>query len=244
MGLLNTTFIGFVVGILGTGAGGLLTLLLNHPSNRLLSSILGFSGGIMVAIVCFDLVPEAMEMGGIYIGLTGLIFGSLLIALLDFVAPHAHFLENNDRSRFIRSGLLLGIGIAMHNLPEGLAIGSGYAHSTGLGLGLALVIALHNIPEGVAMATPMLIGGVAPAKIIAATILAGLPMGIGAFMGSALGSLSPAVLSFSLGFAGGAMLYISFDELIPNAQGMAEGHTSTYGCVVGVILGILISSST
>lgn len=244
MDIHNITLIGLAAGVFGTGAGGALAFLINRPSNRILSAVLGFSGGIMVAIVSFDLVPEAIEIGGIFTGLAGLVFGAVVIALLDFVTPHAHFLGNNDRSRFVRTGFLLCVGIAMHNLPEGLAIGSGYAHSSGLGLGLALVITLQNIPEGVAMAAPMLIGGVMPAKIFAATMLAGLPMGLGALIGAVLGSISPAVLSFSLGFAGGAMLYISFDELVPNAQNMAEGHTSTYGCVTGVILGILISSSS
>jgi len=241
MEILNTTLIGFLAGTLGTGIGALLTLIFKKPSNSLMSAILGFSGGIMTAVVCFDLIPEAIKEGGLRPALLGLIAGSLLIMLLDFVTPHAHFFADNDCGRFVRTGVLLGIGVAMHNLPEGLAIGAGYAHSTQLGLGLALIISLQNAPEGVAMATPMLVGGLKPIKILIYAVLAGIPMGIGAFLGGYFGDISCYLLSFYLGFAGGAMLYITFDELIPQSQGLHKGHSATFGAVAGIIVGITIS---
>lgn len=241
MNVLNTSFIGLLAGVIGTGLGAFTTFFLRKPNNKLLSIVMGFSGGIMISIVCFDLIPEALETGGVVYGIIGLIFGSIVIALLDFITPHAHLLSGNDNFRYVRTGALLGIGIALHNLPEGLAIGAGYAHSTELGLGLAVVISLQNAPEGMAMAVPMYIGRIKPWKIILASTLAGLPMGIGAFLGAKIGIISEHFLSVALGFAGGAMLYITFDELIPESQKIGKGHTATFSGVAGVIIGILIS---
>lgn len=90
------------------------------------------------------------------------------------------------------------------------------------------------------MATPMMIGGVDPKKVLIWTGAAGVPMGIGAFLGALIGHVSPLVLAVSLGFAAGAMLYIIFDEMIPDAQQLAEGHSGTFGGVAGVIAGILL----
>lgn len=241
MNILNTTLIGLLAGVIGTGLGALIAIFLCKPTYTTISTVLGFSGGIMISIVCFDLIPESLAVGGILYGLTGIILGSIIIALLDYITPHAHFISDNDNRRYVRTGILLGIGIAMHNLPEGLAIGAGYAHSTELGLSLAIVITLQNAPEGIAMAAPMYIGGVRPLKIILACLLAGLPMGIGAYIGAEVGTISEQFLSIALGFAAGAMLYISFDELIPQSHSIGRGHTATFSGVMGIIVGLLIS---
>ncbi len=139
-------------------------------------------------------------------------------------------------------GILLGLGIALHNIPEGLAIGAGYASSDQLGLELALIMGIHNLPEGVAIAAALDAGGCRKSKTMLITALAGLPMAAGAFIGAMLGIVSPLVLSVSLGFAAGAMLFVTCDELIPNAQNLARGHSATLGFLLGVVTGILIIS--
>ena len=136
----------------------------------------------------------------------------------------------------------MGLGIAMHNLPEGLAIGTGYVVSSLTGWRLMITMMIHNIPEGMAMAGPMAAAGVSCSKCMAITGAAGLPMGLGALVGAMLGKVSPATLAVSLGFASGAMLYIVFDELIPEAQAQAEGHSGTFGAVTGVIIGMAMLS--
>jgi len=112
-----------------------------------------------------------------------------------------------------------------------------------LGLGLAIVIALHNMPEGVAMAAPMTVGGVSKFKILLYTILAGVPMGIGALIGVVLGDISWALISLCLGFAGGAMLYITCGELIPKSIANYRGRTPIISTVLGFILGIIVSGA-
>ena len=241
--ILQITLIGLMAGMLGTGSGAVIALFVKNPSRSLIAFILGFAGGIMLAIVLIDLLPEAVEAGSLFTAMIGLITGSILILILDLKLPHFHIFETGDEmAKFIRTGTLLGLGIAMHNLPEGLAIGAGYIASPALGFTLAITIALHNIPEGIAMACPLCAGGMRIRWILLYTGLAGLPMGVGAFLGASIGAISPLILSLSLGFAGGAMLFIIFNELIPGSQNAGEGHAGTFGAVIGTIAGILLLS--
>ena len=240
--ILSIGIIGLLVGVLGTGAGGVVTSFLGKPGEGLLSVVLGFAGCIMLSVVFLDLIPEAFAVGGVVPSMVGIFLGTLVIMALDLVLPHTHFFsESEEGSRYVKTGMVLGLGIAMHNLPEGLAIGSGYTVGIDTGVGLAIAMALHNIPEGMAMATPMVIGGVDAKKVILWTGAAGLPMGVGAFLGALIGNLSPMVLAISLGFAAGAMLYIVFDEMIPDAQQLAQGHSGTFGGVAGVLAGIVLA---
>jgi len=241
--ILLISLIGLGAGVIGTGSGAIIALFVKNPSKALLSFILGFAGGIMLAIVLIDLLPEAVETGGLIVAISGLLIGAIFILFLDLKLPHFHFFETTEElARYIRTGTILGLGIAMHNLPEGIAIGASYVASPALGFTLALTIALHNIPEGIAMACPLCAGGMRLRWIIFYTAMAGLPMGLGALVGATLGSISPLILSLSLGFAGGAMLYIIFGELIPGAQNSGNGHAGTFGAVFGTIAGILLLS--
>lgn len=240
--MLMSALLGFAVGMVGTGAGGTVVFVLKKPTNRFMSIILGLSSGLMISIVCFDLLPEAFEMAGLSTGIIGIIVGVGMITLVDQMIPERDFADRGLRKGgYIRTGMLLGVGIAMHNFPEGLAIGSGLAAEIRLGLSLAAVIAFHNMPEGVAMATPMLAGGYSRIKIFLATIVAGIPMGFGAFFGAMLGEISPDLVSLCLAFAGGTMLFITCGELIPKSQNMHRGRASAFGIIVGMIAGIILS---
>ena len=137
----------------------------------------------------------------------------------------------------------MGVGIALHNLPEGLAIGSGFTAYEAYGLGLSIVIALHDIPEGIAMAIPLNIAGVGKFKVFLYTLLAAVPTGIGALIGYLLGEISQIFISICLGFAGGAMLYITCGELMPESRDLYRGRISTLGIILGIIAGIFITSS-
>lgn len=240
--ILKSALLGFAVGILGTGAGGAIAFVLKKPTNRFMSIILGLSSGLMISIVCFDLLPEAFEISGLSTGITGIILGVGIITLVDLVIPDKDFADSRIRSDgYIRTGILLGIGIAIHNFPEGLAIGSGFVAEIRLGLSLAAVIAFHNMPEGVAMATPMIVGKYSRVKIFLATVIAGIPMGFGALMGSILGEISPVFISLCLAFAGGTMLFITCGELIPKSQKIHRGRASSFGIIIGIIIGIILS---
>ena len=113
-----------------------------------------------------------------------------------------------NQNILLKTGIIVSIGLAIHNFPEGLAIGSGFDASIKLGLKLALAICLHDIPEGISMAVPMKNGGMKRTKVIFYVILSGITTGIGAFFGALVGSISEEVISICLSFAAGAMLYI------------------------------------
>lgn len=242
--LWRVTLIGMVAGIVGTGLGGLSITLLGIPKQSFLGFLMAFSSGIMIAVVFQDLIPEALHLGTVGSTFMGLLLGIGILILVNRHLPHTHGASqrreyDSQRSRFTRTGILLGLGIGMHNLPEGLAIGAGYVASEELGLGLAIALALHNIPEGMAMAGPMVAGGLSRKKVVMWTALAGLPMGIGAFVGSIFGSLSQFILSMALGFAAGAMIYLVFHELLPEAHKMNCPRIATSGAVIGILIGLL-----
>lgn len=233
---------GLFVGVFGTGLGGLIVALLGKPSDKVLGGILGFAGGIMLSVIFTDLIPEALIIGGFTPALIGLLTGSLLILSMDFLIPDQHFDKDlKHNSHLIKTGVILGIGIALHNIPEGLAIGVGYAANASLGYTLSIIMLIQNIPEGMAMAAPLYIGGVKRYKIVGITGLAGIPMGIGVLITSFFTDISPAILSFGLGFAAGAMLFIVFDEMIPSANTIGDNRAPTIGIFIGVIVGIFIS---
>lgn len=243
------TTIGFVCGMVGTGLGGFLTILLRHPTKRFMAVLLGFTSGIMLSVVCFDLLPEAFKLGNVWLSFFGMGIGVGLMLLIDEFIPSEMSLTKNARYKneaaygFIKSGILLGIGIAIHNFPEGLAIGSGFAANNNLGLGLTIIIALHDLPEGIAMAAPLKMGGIGKMKILMYTILTGIPTGIGAFIGELVGAISPLVICVCLSFAAGSMLFITCGELIPKSQSVYKGRISTLGMILGIMVGIFISNT-
>lgn len=241
--LFAVTCIGFLCGMVGTGLGGILTLLLKNPTKRFMAVLLGFTSGIMISVVCFDLLPEAFDFGGVFISLVGVVAGVGMILIIEQFIPERVSQKFSEDFDFIRSGILLGIGIAIHNFPEGLAVGSGFAASNYLGLGLAIVIGLHDMPEGIAMAAPLKMGGISRLKVLLYTVLAGIPMGFGAFVGELLGEISHNLICLCLSFAGGAMLYITCGELIPKTQNIYKGRISTIGMIAGIICGIIISTN-
>lgn len=211
-----------------------------------MSFILEFSAGLMMAVVCFDLLPHAFELGGLKLTILGIILGVIVIIYLDNLIKLSQFSKHLKvvNSRLLRAGILMAVGIALHNFPEGVAIGSGFDASVKLGISLAFVIAVHNIPEGLAMALPLKAGGMGSIKVCIYTLLVGIPMGIGAFIGALVGEISQEAIALCLGFAGGSMLYIVCGDLIPESKSIYKGRLSTIGNILGIILGIVISVGT
>lgn len=149
--------------------------------------------------------------------------------------------EKNTKSTnsLLKTGIIVSIGLALHNFPEGLAIGSGFGASLKLGYSLALAILLHDIPEGVSMAVPMKNGGMKIRKVIFYVILSGITTGIGAFFGALVGTISQEIIAICLSFAAGAMLYIVSGELIPESNKLYKGRIASIGNILGFMLGIL-----
>ena len=143
------------------------------------------------------------------------------------------------QNSLLKTGIIVGIGLAIHNFPEGLAIGSGFEASIKLGYALALAILLHDIPEGISMSVPMKSGGMGKTKAVVLTLLSGVTTGVGAFFGALVGGISSSVIGACLAFAAGAMLYIVSGELIPESNKIYQGRMGAMGNIIGFIIGIL-----
>jgi len=250
-----------IAGICGMGLGGLVSaVLLKRPSENMICWLLSFAAGVMVSIVCFGLVPETFELAGIAVSVIGLVLGTVVVMglnrLVDKITEkkgtvikvhetHEQLYHASryihDRTRLLRSGILMFIAIGLHNIPEGIAIGAGGSHSYSLGALLTLMIALHNIPEGMAIAAPLLAGGICKIKVIFITALCGATTLLGGLIGILIGSISDLAVALSLSAAGGAMLYIVFGELMPQSIIMTKNRAASMVTLFGIIVGLFIA---
>ncbi len=240
MEILKTCLLGLFFGTFGTTLGGIIGCIFNKVSNRFLSFILSFASGLMMAVICFDLIPEALKISNILITVIGILFGIFAMIYCDLLVQKKFSVDEELKSNnLLKTGIIVSIGLAIHNFPEGLAIGSGFDVSVKLGIGLAIAICLHDIPEGISMAVPMKNGGMAIWKVLLYVILSGITTGIGALAGAIIGNISQTIIAISLGFAAGAMLYIVSGELIPESNKLYKGRISAVGNMVGFIIGII-----
>lgn len=283
MDYLAIIVITFISGVGGTGLGGIVGAVLRRESNKIVSLLLSFAAGIMLAVVCFDLMSEPIDMmraGELpqyipVVVVAAVAVGYAVVYLLNYVIDkrtnhevqhidenhpataddldeliHSNHLESHKKANtnlFI-AGLVMMSAIALHNLPEGMVIGASYAVTpditsnlfSGSGFIMAIVIGLHNIPEGMAVSVPLISGGMGKAKAVSLTALSGLPTVIGAIAGFALGGINKIMLTLSLGFASGAMLYVVFGELLPESILMWKSKLPALSLFVGVLVGFLL----
>ena len=238
--ILNIAWLGLIFGMIGTTLGGVLGVFINFKTNKILSFILEFAAGLMTAIICFDLIPEALNIVSIGLCIFGIVLGIIAMIFCDnFI--NKLYKKNSKYNSLLKAGLIVGIGLTIHNFPEGLAIGSGFEVSESLGLSLAIAIAIHDFPEGISMAVPMNKGGFSKLKSIILTAISGITTGIGALVGAIIGNISEALIGISLAFAAGTMLYIVSCELIPESNKLYKGRFSSLGNMLGIILGIFVN---
>lgn len=147
--ILKTTLLGLFFGTFGTTIGGIIGVKLKNPSNKVLGFILSFASGLMTAIICFDLIPEAFELSNLFVSMIGIIIGIILMIICDLFISNKVNKSSKSNNGLLRTGIVVGIGLALHNFPEGLAIGSGFGASVTLGISLAIAICLHDVPEGI-----------------------------------------------------------------------------------------------
>lgn len=238
--MLQISLLGLFFGTIGTTLGGIIGIVSKKNSNKFLSFILAFASGLMLAVVCFDLIPESMEISSIYITILGIVLGIIAMIVCDKLVQNKFSSKSikNRNAGLLKTGIIVSIGLALHNVPEGLAIGSGFDASEALGYSLAIAICLHDIPEGISMAIPMKNGGMKPWKVMLYVILSGIATGIGALIGAVVGNISEEIIAICLAFAAGAMLYIVSGELIPESNKLYQGRMTAVGNMLGFIIGL------
>ena len=239
--ILNITSLGLIFGLIGTTVGGVVGANIKVVSNKVLGFILEFAAGLMTAIICFDLIPESLEIISILTCIIGILLGIATMIVCDNIISKINK-KNTKYNSLLKTGIIIGIGLTIHNFPEGLAIGSGFEVSKELGLSLAIAIAIHDFPEGISMAVPMSKGGLNKINVIILTAISGITTGLGALLGAIIGNISIKLIGISLAFAAGTMLYITSCELIPESNRLYKGRFSSLGNILGIILGIFVKT--
>ena len=231
---------GLIFGMVGTTIGGIIGAFLNIKSNKFLGFVLEFAAGLMTAVICFDLIPEGLEIVNISFCIVGIFIGIAAMILCDKIVNH-YCKESSklEKNNMLKTGIIIAIGLAVHNFPEGLAIGAGFEASNILGFKLAIAIALHDVPEGISISLPLKTSGSSRKKAIIITTLSGLTTGLGAFFGAIIGNISQTLIGISLSFAAGAMLYIVSCELIPESKRLYKGRFASLGNILGLVVGII-----
>ena len=251
-------FVGGSVAALATALGTLPVLFSQKLSDRVQDTLFGFGAGVMLAACAFSLVIPGLEAarssqafgGGPWAagGIVGsaILLGGLALLAMDRVLPHEHFIkgvEGRD-SRALRRTWLFVFAIALHNLPEGLAIGVGFAGGDALrGSALATGIAIQDVPEGLVVAAALLAAGYRRPFAVAIGMASGLVEPLGAVFGAAIVSHSALLLPWGLGFAAGAMLFVISHEIIPESHRKGHEAFATGGLMVGFVLMMLLDTA-
>ena len=269
---MHIIFISLLAGVIGMGAGGIITALCGSRTDKVISIFLSFAGGVMMSIVFLELIPEAIDFSSIGTTVLGLVFGAILVMALNYLMDiitksnisskngknnknstsksklhetYAEYFHSKDiltsQKSMLRSGMIMMFAIALHNIPEGLALGAAGYHDASLGLTLAIMIGLHNIPEGMATSAPLISGGFSRLKTIILVLLTGATTVIGAAAGVIVGGISDLALAMSFAIAGGAMLYVVFGEIMPQTIVTRKDRVPAISMLVGAITGMLFS---
>ena len=224
-----------------TVIGALIGFIFKNISHKFSDIVLSFAAGVMLSAAVLGLVVPSLEYGGKYaiiITVAGIFVGAVCLNLIDRLVPHLHKMAGVDieehHNADISRVLLFVTAIAIHNLPEGIAAGVGFGSGdTSQALIIAGGIALQNIPEGMVIIGPMLSAGVSKRRTILLAALTGLVEVVGTFIGFFAVSVAVVILPFALAFAGGTMLYVISDEMIPETHAHGSERGATYALLVG-----------
>ena len=226
-----------------TVIGAAIGFFVKHPSHKFNDIVLSFAAGVMLAAAVVGLILPSLEYGGnwsILITVIGILCGAVGLNLIDKLVPHLHKMTGLDQERHpdktaqLNKVLLFVIAIAIHNLPEGIAAGVSFGTGdTSQALSVAGGIALQNIPEGMVIIAPMIAAGMSKKRTFFIALATGVVEVIGTFIGFFAVSISTAILPFALAFAGGTMLYVISDEMIPETHAHGNERSATYALLIG-----------
>ena len=224
-----------------TVVGALIGFAFKKISHTFSDIVLSFAAGVMLAAAVLGLILPSLEYGGRFglaVTVAGIFAGALCLNVIDKLVPHLHKLVGADSEEHNNANLskvlLFVMAIAIHNLPEGIAAGVGFGSGdTAQALVIAGGIALQNIPEGMVIIGPMLAAGVSPRKTFICALGTGLVEVVGTLVGYFAVQVSAVILPFALAFAGGTMLYVISDEMIPETHAHGSERGATYALLVG-----------
>ena len=224
-----------------TVIGALIGFIFKNISHKFSDIVLSFAAGVMLAAAVLGLIIPSLEYGGKYgilITVAGIFAGAVCLNLIDKLVPHLHKIvgvePESHHNANLNKVLLFVLAIGIHNLPEGIAAGVGFGSGdTTQALIIAGGIALQNIPEGMVIIAPMLAAGISPRKTFIFAMITGFVEVIGTLIGYFAVSISTAILPFALAFAGGTMLYVISDEMIPETHAHGSERGATYSLLVG-----------
>jgi len=233
-----------------TVVGALLGFAFKHISHKFSDVVLAFAAGVMLAAAVIGLILPSLEYGeggfALPVTILGIFAGAVCISLVDKLVPHLHRLAGVDQEKHPDGGqrlnqvLLFVLAIAIHNLPEGIAAGVGFGTGNASeAFTIAGGIALQNIPEGMVIIAPMLAAGMSRGRTFLCALATGLVEVVGTLLGYFAVTVASAILPFALAFAGGTMLYVISDEMIPETHAHGSERGATYGLLVGFCLMLL-----
>jgi ZIP family zinc transporter len=222
---------------LATGIGALPIIVRRSPGRKTIDFWMGFAAGVMLAVVMLSLLVPALEVAGVWVVSGSFAVGALVLFLADHIIPHVHDSRHEGRETARTGAWLPAIAMAIHNFPEGLAVGVAFGSGDiATGFAIALAIGLHNIPEGMAICAPLTSECESRSKPFIYSILAGLAEPVGAVIGVILVSSIAGLIPFGLGFAAGAMIYVVSDEMVPESHSAGHESIATTGLIIGFIL--------
>jgi len=227
--------------------GSVIGFLFKRISHRFSDIVLSFAAGVMLSAAVLGLILPSLEYGGKYglaITIAGIFAGAFCLNLIDRLVPHLHKMVGADQEEHHNANLskvlLFVTAIAIHNLPEGIAAGVGFGSGdVSQALVIAGGIALQNVPEGMVIIAPMLAAGVTPKKTFICAMMTGLVEVVGTLLGYFAVSVASAILPFALAFAGGTMLYVISDEMIPETHAHGSERGATYALLAGFCIMLL-----
>lgn len=249
MSLLTPIILSAIAGS-ATGIGGLIVIVFGKVNDKILGFFLGFAGGVMLIVSFVQLFFQALTIVNNVQVTIFFSIGTMVMMAIDLTLPHIEFGEweiDVKNPALFKSGILIAIGMSLHNLPEGIVVSTGFEHFPKLGILVAIMICMHNIPEGIATTTPLIRSGVNKWRAVGLSLLSGLMEPVGAIIGTCLFSVfkgQPFVIGYGLAFAAGVMTYITVDELIPIAHeycSIPYKHVVSTGLLVGMISAQLLS---
>jgi len=236
LGVGGSTIIGVLIGFV-----------FHKVPHKFNDAILGFAAGIMLSAAFLGLIVPSLEEGNVWVTAAGILAGAVFLNIADKITPHLHHITGVDQETHAASQnslnkiMLFVMAIAIHNLPEGIAAGVGFGgENVANAITVALGIALQNIPEGMVIVSPLIMAGVKKWRVLAIASFTGVIEVVGTLIGFFAVSVATAILPFALAFAGGTMIYVVSDEMIPETHSHGYERMATYSLLAGFITMLIL----